>query len=69
MWRNTNLLRDTDESVSAKLLANRRAGRRAAICGCDIGPNRRCTLRLTPNTSVLGPATTEIELRTPARIG
>jgi hypothetical protein len=68
MWRNTNLSRDTDTSVSPKLRANPRAGRRARICGRNTGPNRRCILRLTRRTSVPGPETTGIELWTPVRI-
>ena len=68
MWRNTNLLRDTDASVGPKLRANRRAGRRARSCRRNTGPNRRCILRLACNTTVPGPATSGIELRTPVRI-
>jgi hypothetical protein len=67
MWRNTNLLRDTDARVSPKLRANRRAGRRARIRGRNTSPNRRCILRLTHGTSVPGPQTTGIELWLPVR--
>ena len=59
-----SLSRDTDASVSPKQRANRRPG----IYGRNTGPNRRCILRLTRNTSAPGPATAEIELRTPVRI-